>query len=339
MATIIQLRGGTASQWTSANPVLAERELGIETDTLLYKLGDGVTAWNSLSYVALRQVDDATILTFTAQGATPATPAAGEMLLYAKSLGGRILPRILGPSGISTPLQPSFFQNFITLIGTNTTTTVSTLGQAVTSTGTISHPAVTESYGYMADFQTAATGAATAGTGNAGLVYLRGSVSNGANGFFYASRLAFPNSSYNESGASTGTRFFNGFTAGTLAAMVTTDAPTGNFCGFRRNHVNAGIQDTNWQFITRDNTTTTVQDTGLAFAAEKVYDGYIFCPPNGSTIYWRIDNITDETTAEGSQTLTLPGNTTLMRGGFHLCTVNAVARNIRMQRVYIESDR
>ena len=51
MADIIQLRGGTAASATSTNPILHDRELGIETDTLKMKIGDGVTAWNSLPYV------------------------------------------------------------------------------------------------------------------------------------------------------------------------------------------------------------------------------------------------------------------------------------------------
>lgn len=48
-----QLRRGTASEWTSANPVLAAGEMGVETDTGQFKLGDGATAWNSLSYGGL----------------------------------------------------------------------------------------------------------------------------------------------------------------------------------------------------------------------------------------------------------------------------------------------
>lgn len=53
MSTInakIKLRRDTASRWTSANPVLLEGEVGIETDTLKAKVGDGSTAWNSLVY-------------------------------------------------------------------------------------------------------------------------------------------------------------------------------------------------------------------------------------------------------------------------------------------------
>ena len=51
MATVrIQVRRGTASQWTSANPTLAAGELGVESDTNLFKFGNGSTAWTALAY-------------------------------------------------------------------------------------------------------------------------------------------------------------------------------------------------------------------------------------------------------------------------------------------------
>jgi len=52
MAQQIQLRNGTAAQWTSANPTLAVGELGVETDTSRFKVGTGSTAWASLAYVS-----------------------------------------------------------------------------------------------------------------------------------------------------------------------------------------------------------------------------------------------------------------------------------------------
>lgn len=48
--TQIQVRRGTAAQWTSTNPTLAAGEIGFETDTLRGKIGNGSTAWTSLSY-------------------------------------------------------------------------------------------------------------------------------------------------------------------------------------------------------------------------------------------------------------------------------------------------
>lgn len=51
--TILQLRRGAASLWTSTNPTLAAGEVGYETDTGLFKVGDGTTGWTSLKYSAL----------------------------------------------------------------------------------------------------------------------------------------------------------------------------------------------------------------------------------------------------------------------------------------------
>ena len=51
MASIIQIRRDTASNWTSANPTLAQGELGLETDTLKVKAGTGSGNWASLSYL------------------------------------------------------------------------------------------------------------------------------------------------------------------------------------------------------------------------------------------------------------------------------------------------
>jgi hypothetical protein len=51
MSTVrIQVRRGTASQWTSVNPILAAGELGVESDTNLFKFGNGSSTWTALSY-------------------------------------------------------------------------------------------------------------------------------------------------------------------------------------------------------------------------------------------------------------------------------------------------
>jgi len=52
MATRMQQRRGTAAQWTAANPVLAAGEIGFETDTSKFKMGNGSSAWSALTYFA-----------------------------------------------------------------------------------------------------------------------------------------------------------------------------------------------------------------------------------------------------------------------------------------------
>jgi hypothetical protein len=341
MAVVIQLRGDTSTNWTSVNPVLAERELGLETNTGLYKIGDGILSWNLLPYTALRQIDDATIINFENQN-IPSSPAAGTLNVFARSLAGRMALRMQGPSGLSTPLQPSFFQNNIMMINTNATTTVTAIGNTVTSAGTISHPTPTALYGWMANFVTAATAAATAGTGNNGLLWVRDTSITNASGFFFNTRIALPDASYNENGASTGTRIFVGLTNQTMAASVGSNDPAGVRVGFQRLHVNGSTTDTNWFISVKGGGSEERINTGLTFTPECVYDCYLFCPPDGSFIGWRIDNITLGTTQAGTLVQNvnqLPTVGTYMRAGFQLQTVDAVARNIRMQRVYIESDR
>jgi hypothetical protein len=51
MSTVrIQVRRGTASQWTSVNPILAAGEMGVESDSNLFKFGNGSSTWTALAY-------------------------------------------------------------------------------------------------------------------------------------------------------------------------------------------------------------------------------------------------------------------------------------------------
>jgi len=78
MSYRIKLRRSTASQWTAANPVLFAGEVGVETDTNSFKIGDGSTAWTSLYYfknsnnVSINDFNDVTIT----------SASAGQGLVY-----------------------------------------------------------------------------------------------------------------------------------------------------------------------------------------------------------------------------------------------------------------
>ena len=48
----MQQRRGTAAQWTAANPILAAGEIGFETDTSKFKMGNGSSTWSALTYFA-----------------------------------------------------------------------------------------------------------------------------------------------------------------------------------------------------------------------------------------------------------------------------------------------
>ena len=51
--TNIQIRKGTSTDWTSANPVLSSGEPGYDVTTKTLKIGDGSTAWSSLTSINL----------------------------------------------------------------------------------------------------------------------------------------------------------------------------------------------------------------------------------------------------------------------------------------------
>jgi hypothetical protein len=99
MTSRLQNRRDTAANWTSNNPTLAAGELGLETDTTKYKIGDGTTAWNSLAYA----------YTAGAAGATgPTGPTGSVGPSGATGVTGPTGPvGATGPSGATGPTGPT----------------------------------------------------------------------------------------------------------------------------------------------------------------------------------------------------------------------------------------
>jgi hypothetical protein len=92
VTAVLRHRRDTAANWTAANPVLEDGQLGFETDTRKSKLGDGTTAWNTLSYTASVTTGgvsdgDKGDITVTASGATWTIDAG---VVNTSKLGGDI---------------------------------------------------------------------------------------------------------------------------------------------------------------------------------------------------------------------------------------------------------
>jgi hypothetical protein len=64
-------------------------------------------------------------------------------------------------------------------------------------------------------------------------------------------------------------------------------------------------------FLTRG-TAATKAATGLTMASAKGFDFYMFCPPNSTTVSWRIVEINTGAETSGVATLNLPAATTLL---------------------------
>jgi len=70
MALRIQLRRDTAANWVANNPILLSGELGFETDTLKFKVGNG-SRWNSTTSYALKLGEANGVATLNSIGKIP----------------------------------------------------------------------------------------------------------------------------------------------------------------------------------------------------------------------------------------------------------------------------
>ena len=94
MAVRIQLRRDTADNWASENPVLRAGEVGIETDTLKFKIGNGTSTWSQItSYANVTPSSLTSSLSdyiLAADQGTPGGPAelnsSGELIIPENSI-------------------------------------------------------------------------------------------------------------------------------------------------------------------------------------------------------------------------------------------------------------
>jgi len=274
--------------------------------------------------------------------ADPSASLANGLNVYASNVAGRILPKIIGPSGIDTALQVGLHGNSIAMFGpSNGAAAPSQWGISLSTAATMSHQHVIASANpWLATrrtrFQTAATAAAGSGCRTAYVQWFRGNAT-GFGGFWFRSQFG---QTLNVNGAQS----FVGLcassavlatTAGAVSALVnmigvgydTTDANTGN-----------------WQLFRNDGTGTAVKVDLGANAARNTTHGYdlvMFCPPGAATeIFVRIRNLhTGVVALDTSYNTELPTvNVGLAFKGE--CNNGAIASavNLEFAKLYIESD-
>jgi len=125
-----QFRRDTAANWTSANPVLLSGELGLETDTQKFKVGNGTTAWNALPYGGIK--GDA-----GAAGATGATGAAGVSPTVTVGATTVVTPAT-NPSATDADAGPNADIRFSLPRARNVTAGITTTGAAGTNANVVS---------------------------------------------------------------------------------------------------------------------------------------------------------------------------------------------------------
>lgn len=273
----------------------------------------------------------------------PTAAAAGTYKLFARSVGGRIMPAFIGPSALDAVLQPHIGRNKIAHVsaaGNSTTiTNVGTAALTVTGTATAANVATTNVYTRMRILESLVTTTSTtavAGFYQPANQYTLGGTS-AYGGFHLVARFG------PSTGVTTGTRrLFAGMSSSTAAPTDVNPSSLTNIIG-----VGYDAADTNMQIMHNDGTgTATKIDLGASFPRPsadrtKMYELVLFSPPNGgSEVDYQVTDLGTGAVASGTITSAdVPAVTTLMSfrcyssvGGTSSVT------GIAINSMYIETD-
>ena len=274
----------------------------------------------------------------------PNAPAS-QVGIYGAAEAGKMWLRQIGPFGTDQPLQEAFWHKGGQFYLPNATTTIGlNYGGPWVAGGTVSHPTPSSTSPAITNQQYRTRFANIVTTTNqvlglsnmvtAQLRYWRGNAA-GLGGFFMHARYIV------ELWPAATCRIFVGFSDQTTA-VVASDTLAGNLCGFWHATTDGAAV---LNFTTRDGTTATSNAVTLTgnIAAGNCWDFYIYCPPNGGTIYYRVEDIQAGTVlAESSKTTNLPTATAFMgvqvtmSNGTANITATTVAPGI--PRIWVDSD-
>jgi hypothetical protein len=293
-------------------------------------------AWESCGAVQ----DD--YMTFVATSTNPATPAAGEAMLYFKPVAGRLLPTIIGPAGMDIMLQPFLARNKIGYWNPsgNSTTMPGIFGfPALTTTGTVTvRNVATTNYATRLrriGFVSATTAGQLAGNRTALTQFTVGDGA-GNGGFTFITRWVTSDAS-----TVSGARMFVGLTS-------TTGVPTNVEPSTLLNSIGVAQLSTavTCQIVYGGSAAQTpIVLTGFDCRdPAQAYEIALFAPPNSNnTVYYQVTKISDNSRASGTLTgvagTALPLSSTLL--GYTAWRTNnatAAAVGIDIASIYIETD-
>jgi hypothetical protein len=274
--------------------------------------------------------------------ATPAAPAAGGLKLFGRSIANRLLPAIIGPSGLDTSLQPHFGRNRVGIWSPlGNSTTITALGMtAPTSIGTATtaNVATTNRHQRTRRIDYLVTTAATtaiAGWRSAAAQWTIGAATAGDGGFHFVNRW----------GPATGVATA---TSRAFVGMMASLTPTDTEPSTRVNMVGMGwdAADTNIQMMHNDGSgVATKIDLGAAFpvpTADRTayYELALFSPPGTvQEVHYEVIDLVSGATATGTITTNIPSTTQLI-GPHGWMSVGGTSSVIgaALMSLYIESD-
>lgn len=342
MSVQIQFRRGTAAEWASANPILAAGEPGVATNTGVLKIGDGATAWNSLAALPVGSAFTSLDLTATSD---PGNASASHLSFYTKALAGRVLPKIVGASGMDTPLQPMFARNKVGLFcppGNATTASVLGAYTAPTATGTATarNVATTNLFTRMRrlGYVSSTTAGNLAGPRVAVAQVTTGTGSNNGCGFFKVCRFGI-----SDAVLVSGARTFVGISSNTGAPTNVEPNTLTNSVG-----VGNGAADTNLKLFYGGSAAQTPIDLGANFPANTintdVYELALYAPTATADIYYEVTRLNTGHVTSGMLSngggVSLPAATTLLTylQAWRSNNATAAAVGLDIMSDYVETD-
>ena len=288
------------------------------------------------------------LASYVSSGGVPTDPvaaAASNLRVYARKFGGRMFLSTMGPEGTAKSTQPALFNANVILFAPSSGTvgTGTGFGTVWQSNGTVTHPTPIITAPAIANQIHRTRYANVANTANQILGPKTNVASEqqfwignaaGLGGFFFSTRFEvdlWP--------ASTA-RIFAGLSSNT-AGVAASDSLSGDAVGLWHDTTDSS---TTMSVVTRNNSTTTkTQVLFGTIAAGNVYEFTMYCPPNGTTIFYEVWELVSGLGAIGQVSTTLPRNTVFMgpqvqmSNGTANTTVTTTA--IGVNKIYIETDR
>ncbi len=276
------------------------------------------TKYVAISALASRlgQFDNelAMVMPATTAALSPAAAATDTMKLFVQKVAGVMTFRTIGTSGVDHTYQRSISENGSTLYLPNNGTTVGVnLGIGWTTGGTVSHPTPSSTSPAIYNQQKRTRWANIVTTTNQTLGlhsvtaekrFWRGNAA-GLGGFNFHARFAiglWPAATV---------RLFVGL-SDQNTSPVASDTLAGNCCGLWHDTTEAA---TVLNFVTRNNTTTTKAAFTLAtaLAAGQTFDFWMYAPPNGTAVFYKVVELNTGTVlVDTSTTTTIPLSTAFM---------------------------
>jgi hypothetical protein len=264
-----------------------------------------------------------------------ATPAADHLVIYAKKVGGRCLPKWVGPSGVDTAFQPfmgtNTCRNFSSAAGTTATTVLAANGGGYTAVGT-TFAATTPATGTLRAKTGLSTIATSTTAGNIASIRTTGVCCAVETGFFLVSRFGLAGT------LQAGNRGFCGLLA---SGAVITNIDPAAAASAARVGMGFNLNTGNWFLYNGTGAAVTALDLGASFPLNTTnfFEMVLFCKPGVASVDYRITELNANVVASGTLTTNLPGTTTYL-SLHHWITNNATAAasTLAVKSHYLETD-